>query len=76
MNKRKYYYIVDSNDGVNRRTTFEYAENKFEAEKKARKNHLKLFGSHPFDVESFKLTKQICCNLFGKDMVNIYVKTI
>ena len=65
MKKRKYYFIVECGNGVNRLSTFKYASNHFEAEKQAEEEYFKMFLAYPVDVESRKSTKTECYNLFN-----------
>lgn len=57
MKKRKYYYLCECSNGINRMTTFQYAENHWEAEKLAEDEYYEKFLSYPVDVESKKSTK-------------------
>lgn len=65
MKKRKYYYIVECSNGVNRLGTFQYASNQWEAEKQAEEEYFKKFLAYPVDVVSRKSTKLECNNLFN-----------
>lgn len=64
MKKRKYYYIVECSNGVNRISTFKYAENHWEAEKLAEEEYFKEFLANPVNVESRKSTKTECYDFF------------
>ena len=67
MKKRKYYYIVECRNGINGISTFEYAENHWEAEKLAEEEYFKKYLAYPVDVSSRKSTKTECDNIFDED---------
>ena len=67
MKNRKYYYIVECSNGINRMDTFQYAKNHWEAEGLAEKEYFKKFLALPTNVESRKSTKIECENIYDED---------
>ena len=64
MKERKYYYIVECSNGINRMSTYQRAKNHWEAEELAGKEYFMKFLAWPADVESRKSTKTECDYLF------------
>lgn len=65
MKKRKYYYICECVNGVFRMTTYQYAEDHWDAEKMAEDQYFERFDNYPVDVKSWKSTKKECDNIFN-----------
>ena len=55
MKERKYYYIVECSNGINRMSTFQRAKNHWEAEELAGKEYFKKYLALPVNVESRKI---------------------
>ena len=64
MKERKYYYIVECSNGINRMSTYMRATNHWEAEDLARNEYHKKFLAWPVNVESRKSTKTECDIMF------------
>ena len=64
MKERKYYYIVECSNGINRMSTYQRAKNHLEAEEMAGKEYFKKFLALPVNVESRKSTKTECDIMF------------
>lgn len=57
MRERKYYYLVECENGINRTETIEYAKNHWEAEKQAQDVYFKKYQAYPVEVTSRKSSK-------------------
>ena len=64
MKKRKYFYIVECSNGINRLSTYVKAQNQWEAEKLVEGKFFGKYKEYPTNVESRKSTKIECENLF------------
>lgn len=65
MRNRKYYYLVECANGINRNVTVEYAKNHYEAEKQAEDAYLREYQAYPVEVSSRKSSKAEAEALFS-----------
>ena len=63
MKRRKYYYIVRCQNGINCTETVEYAENHYVAEGHGMKAYYVYYQAYPLDVSSRKITRRAADNI-------------
>lgn len=65
--ERKYYYIVECENGINNTQSVEYAANHWDAEKQGEKVYFDKYQAYPVDVQSKKITKREADNILSLD---------